>query len=64
MAVSGEYDSLGDFAHDLHEETGTQIPDALSNYIDWDALGRDIELNGEVFTLEINFPKIHIFWSR
>ena len=61
---AGEYDSLGDFAAQLHEETGTEIPDALQNYIDWDSLGRDIELNGDVFTLEVSFPKVHIFWSR
>lgn len=61
---SGEYDSLGDFAHELHEETGTEIPASLENYIDWDAMGRDLDLNGDVFTLETNFPKVHIFWNR
>ena len=61
---SGEHDSLADFAEELHRETGSEIPTALEHYIDWEAMGKDMELNGDVFTLEINFPKVHIFWSR
>ena len=61
---AGEYKSLDEFAAQLHEDTGTEIPDALQYYIDWDALGRDMELNGDVFTIETGFERIQIFWSR
>ena len=61
---AGEHKSLGEFAAELHEQTGTTIPDALQHYIDWDSLGRDMELNGDVFTIETGFEHIHIFWSR
>lgn len=61
---AGEHKSLGEFAEQLHEDTGTQIPEALQHYIDWDALGRDLELGGDVFTIELGFERVHIFWSR
>jgi len=61
---AGEHKSLGEFAAELHEQTGTQIPEALKYHVDWDGLGRDIELNGDVFTIETGFEQIHIFWSR
>ena len=61
---AGEHKSLGVFAEQLHEETGTQIPEALQYHIDWDGLGRDMELSGDVFTIETGFEQVHIFWSR
>ena len=61
---AGEYQSLGAFAEELHEQTGTVIPDALQYYIDWVSLGRDMELNGDVFTIETGFEQVHIFWNR
>ena len=35
---AGEYRSAADFAEQLHEDTGTQIPESLRYYIDWQAL--------------------------
>ena len=61
---AGEHKSLGEFAADLHEQTGTQIPEALQHHVDWDGLGRDMELNGDVFTIETGFEHVHIFWNR
>lgn len=61
---AGEHQSLGAFAEELHAQTGTVIPDALQYYINWDALGRDMELNGDVFTCRTGFEQVHIFWSR
>lgn len=61
---AGEYKSLGDFASDFTEETGVEIPTGLAPYIDYDAMGRDMELGGGVYTVETGFEKVHIFWSR
>lgn len=61
---AGEYDSLAEFAQQLHGETGTEIPAGLENYIDWQAMGRDLELNGDVFTIALGFTQVHVFWNR
>lgn len=60
---AGEHESLADFAREITEET-TDIPPTLVNYIDYDAIARDIELNGDVFTVELGFDEVHVFWSR
>jgi len=61
---AGQHKSLGDFASDFTEETGIEIPTSLAPYIDYDAMGRDMELGGDVYTLETSFEQVHIFWSR
>lgn len=52
------------FAEDLNTQTDAEIPAWLKSYIDWEAFARDMELNGEIFTLETRFDEVHIFWSR
>lgn len=59
----GEYRSLTDFAEELTSETVT-IPSALEYYINYEAMARDMELNGDVFTIETGFECVHVFWSR
>jgi len=61
---AGEYRSAADFAESLHEDTGTEIPDSLRYYIDWQALARDMALNGEIMVFQTGFDEVHIFWSR
>ncbi|MEM6898159.1 MAG: antirestriction protein ArdA [Pseudomonadota bacterium] len=61
---AGEFNSAAEFAEQLHEDIGTEIPDSLRNYIDWDALARDMALNGDITIIETGFSDIHIFWSR
>ena len=61
---AGEYRCLADFAEELTRETGTEIPKALEYYIDWAAMGRDLELNGDVFAITFGFDEVHVFWSR
>lgn len=59
----GCYSSLADYAQALTEET-TQIPENLAYYIDYERMGRDMELGGDVFTIETAFEKVHIFWNH
>lgn len=61
---AGEYKSAADFAEDLHKQTGTQIPDSLKYYIDWQALARDMALNGEIMVFQLGFDEVHIFWAH
>ena len=59
----GCYRSLADYAQELTEET-TDIPANLTYYIDYESIARDMELNGDVFTIETGFEEVHVFWSR
>ena len=61
---AGQYRSAADFAEQLHEEIGTQIPESLSYYIDWQAFARDMALNGEILVFQTGFDEVHVFWSR
>ncbi|SHL85426.1 Antirestriction protein [Nitrosospira sp. Nsp11] len=59
----GCYQSLADYAQELTEET-TQIPENLTYYIDYERMGRDMEMSGDIFTIETGFKTVHVFWSR
>lgn len=61
----GAFDSLEDFAADWTEETGglEGCPKHLQNYIDFKALGRDMELGGDIWTVRHN-GSLHVFLSR
>lgn len=58
----GCYASPADYAEELTEET-TQIPEHLAFYIDYKKMGRDMELGGDVFTIETGYQEVHIFWN-
>ena len=60
---AGEYKSLADFAEELTEETG-DIPTHLAFYIDYERMGRDMDLSGDVYTVETGFEEVHIFWAH
>ena len=60
---TGEYKSVADFAEELTEQT-TQVPENIAFYIDYDRMGRDMEMSGDIFTLETRFEEVHVFWSR
>ncbi|HCF4204954.1 TPA: antirestriction protein ArdA [Pseudomonas aeruginosa] len=59
----GCYESLADYAQEITEET-TVIPESLTYYINYEAMARDMELNGDVFTLEVGYREVHVFWNR
>jgi antirestriction protein len=61
----GEFNDLGDYAESFSEDCGdlASVPERYRNYIDFDAIGRDMDLNGDIFTIE-DGGKIHVFWSR
>ncbi len=61
---SGEHDSLADYAEGLSEDSVEDIPDFIARYIDYEKMGRDMELGGDLFTLTTNDSKVHVFWNH
>ncbi|MCF6274928.1 MAG: antirestriction protein ArdA [Robiginitomaculum sp.] len=62
-SYNGEYESLADFARELTEST-TQIPKTLEYYIDYKSMARDMELSGDIFSIETGYKEIHVFWNN
>lgn len=63
---AGAHDSLEDFASELLEDTGQlkSVPDNLRPYFDFEKYGHDLELGGDVFTIDGEDGKVHVFWNR
>lgn len=59
----GEYSSVADFAEQLTNDT-RDIPEYLEYYIDYEHMGRDMEMSGNIFTIETGFEEVHIFWNH
>lgn len=57
----GEYESLADYAQQFIEETGMEISEYLTNYIDYEAMGKDWELSGEISTVKNGYKSLYIF---
>ena len=62
-SYNGEYKSVADFAEQLTEDT-SEVPEHLQYYIDYEKMGRDMELSGDIFTIETGFEEVHIFWNN
>ena len=57
----GDYESLEDYARKTIEDCGPQIPDSLALYIDYKSMGRDWEMSGDIFSIELGYNRHHIF---
>ena len=55
----GAFDSVADYVQEITEET-VEIPEVLQFYIDFQSMARDMELNGDIFTVELD-GQVHIF---
>jgi antirestriction protein len=60
---AGCYKSVADFAEELTEQS-TQIPESIQYYIDYERMGRDMEMGGDIFTIELAYGDVHIFWNH
>jgi len=56
----GEHASLAEYVQELTEES-TTVPQPLRYYVDWQAMARDAELNGDLFTVQTAFDVVHVF---
>lgn len=63
-AYAGVFQSAAEFAEQLHDDMGTQIPSGVHYYINWAALAQDMALNGDIITFELAFEEVHVFWAR
>ena len=59
---AGEWDSLADFAYEIND--GDSLNGRLDSYIDWEAVGRDLRLNGDVWTAAAPGGGIYVYWNR
>ena len=59
----GQFASLADYMEELTTESVT-IPKALRYYVDWDAMARDAEMGGDLFTIETAHGEVHVFSNR
>lgn len=62
-AYCGCYISVADYAQDLTEQTGN-IPAHLKYYIDYDRIAQDMEMGGDILTIETAHDQIHVFWNH
>jgi hypothetical protein len=51
--------TAADYAQELTEES-IQIPESLINYIDYEAMAQDMELNGDIVYLKGNFLIVNV----
>lgn len=56
----GCYASLADYAQELTEDTST-VPKHLEHYIDYERMGRDMDMCGDIFTITTAHNEVHIF---
>lgn len=56
----GAFGSLADYVQEITEEC-TDIPEALRPYIDWQAMARDAEMGGDLFTIQTAHDEVHVF---
>jgi antirestriction protein len=56
----GQFESVADFMQETMEGC-TAIPAPLQYYIDWQAMARDAELSGDLFTIQAAHDQVHVF---
>lgn len=56
----GTYGGLADYVQEATEDS-TTIPQRLAYYIDWQAMARDAEMSGDVFTVQTAWDCVHVF---
>lgn len=59
----GEYKNRGDMAYEYHTESGEFDENSpLSNYINWDHVGRDMLMDG-MDSAELSHDRLMVWWS-
>lgn len=62
----GSFSDLADWAEDYLDSIGQlrEVPESLRQYIDFEAFARDAELGGDIFAIEDENWKVHVFWNH
>lgn len=58
----GTYASLADYAESTMD--GVEIPASVAPYVDYESMGRDMEMNGGIFTIELRFHEVLVFLNH
>jgi len=55
--------AIGDYCEETEMECGTlgDVPDRFQYYIDWESMGRDCRLGGDLYTIEADGGGYYIF---
>ena len=61
-SYQGEYTSLEDYAYHFASDT-MEIPEHIEPYFNYEKFGRDMELSGDIFIVELGYRNIHVFWN-
>ena len=61
---AGAYASLEDFAEEICSEQFVSVPERMRGYIDYEAIGRDMSLGGDIITFDLAYDDIRIFWAQ
>ena len=56
----GCYSSVASYAQEFTEET-TEIPESLQYYIDYEAMARDMQLNGDIIAIDNSPGEVLVF---
>ncbi|MCG8381189.1 MAG: antirestriction protein ArdA [Gammaproteobacteria bacterium] len=68
LTAHGGVQALIIFDANLPEEWWKQAQGKLgivyANLIDYEKMGRDLELGGDIFTIETGYREVHIFWNH
>lgn len=59
----GQHVSLAEYVQGMTEEA-TAIPNTLRHYVDYQAMARDAEVSGELFTVATAWDVVHVFTTR
>jgi len=59
----GCYGSVANYAQELTEETSL-VPKHLAFYIDYERMGRDMEMSGDIYTIQTAYDEVHVFWNH
>lgn len=58
----GTYASLADYAESTMD--GVEIPASIAPYVDYEGMGRDMEMNGHIFTVELGHDEVLVFLNH
>ena len=63
---AGTWESLTEWAENFVEDAGmlSEMPENLRCYFDYAAFARDCDLNGDLWTADLESGDIAVFWRR
>ena len=60
---AGAFESLTEFAEEIASEHFASVHDSMKSYIDYEAIGRDMSLSGDIITFELAYDDVRVFWA-